>query len=143
MKYYYWLWIDFIRAAQKNDNSEIEARIYALVFLSMAFCFNIFILIGTFESLFGVQFHWDIQEFSSKKLNSLASFIFNFYLLPFLLNYVLVIRKYRWKKIRVKYGDTDSGKIHLGKGRYSLMYFVLSAISFVLFVVVAGLMRHS
>lgn len=142
MKFYYWLWIDFISAAQNHDNSETEARFYALVFLSMALCFNIFVLIGALEFFFDVQLHWDIQKFNSKKINSLASFLVNFYLLPLILNYFLAVRTNRWKRIKAKYEYDVFGKIHLGKGRYSFKYILLSIVVWLIFVIYFGLLKH-
>jgi len=107
MKFYYLIFIDAVAAGTRNDHSENEAKFITLVYLSMVMSFNLLILREMFYLFSSIRIEFIIESFGEGKLNTLINYL-TIYLIPLLLfNYLMVIRKNRWKLIKEKYSAQD------------------------------------
>jgi len=112
---YYSLWVDSIVSSRKNLPKEKDWKFSLLTFISMLNALNLSVILIWVGYLFNVNVIWvKIEMFPGTMLNSFASFFIQFSL-PFVgLNYFLIFRRNRYKKLIAKYPDR--------KGKLALIY---------------------
>jgi len=160
MKYYYLLFIDAVTAIMNNNGqTENFARFWALIYVSMAMSFNLLILREIIYLLSSVRLEFSIEDIGEGKLHSLINYIVIYFSPPILINYFLVIRNSKWKKIIKLYSPQDEDILHFNKfmpdsviseirkksntvnGMLALSYFLVSLGGFFIYGVVHAIIN--
>lgn len=108
MKYYYLLFIDAVTALKTNSEySQNGAKFWTLIYVSLAMSFNLFIILHIFYILTSFRFELSIDSLGQGRLRSLINYLVIYFSPPLLINYLLVLRKNKWKKITHNYSPQD------------------------------------
>ena len=136
MKIYYEIWADgLIRLKSRPENKEFW-KVYGMVFMTLSMSINFLVIITLIEKhVIGFDFYdIDTSVISNDKLSSLVSFLLQYALPCFLINYFLIFYKDRYLKI-MKESKNGSGKLFLTYFISSLaLPFVLLLIGFLFFM---------
>lgn len=122
MNLFYRIWVDCIIKARSVPSNKNDWKLFTMFFMTMAMALNL----GTVLSI--IQLHilgyvfYDINFsiFPGEKLNNLLSFFTLYITVPLLINYFLIFRKNRFKKLLQCYKYSN--------GRLFLSYFIGSVL---------------
>ena len=114
-KIYYSIWSDCIKKIQTVPSSKKRWRFYTLTVMSLLMALNfMFVMMVIQNSTLGVHYFYklNIDIFPDTKLDAFLSFFILFMLPMLVINYILIIRNDRYKKIIDMY-PTQNGKLFL------------------------------
>lgn len=139
MNLYYILWFDLIRKAINEKRfTNVNKTIWiwkSLIFVSIAMALNLVLLMLLFEKyVVGYYFYHLKFDFLPQRINNIFTYLI-LYIFPFLfLNYLLIFRKDRYKKIINKYRYYN--------GNLFLCYYIFSMMLPVILVLIAIIYYH-
>jgi len=160
MRYYYLLFVDAVTALKINsDYSENEAKLWALVYISIAMSFNLLILNNIVYLLTLFRIEVQINGIGEGRLHSLLNYLILYLIPPLIINFLLNFRKNKWKKVTHNYSPQDEVIIWFNSfmpesiltklkrksvdvnGVFFMTYCALSMISVFLYGVTYGILR--
>lgn len=116
---YYLIWVDCIQRAKKQSINKENWQTITMIFMTLPMSANFVLLMTILEKKVIHEYFYKIDfSFLSIRINNLLSYLFLFILPCFLINYLLIFRKGRYKNLLVKY-RYYGGKIFLA-------YFLIS-----------------
>jgi hypothetical protein len=109
MRLFYLIWVDIIIKAKNQPVNKNNWQFMTLAYMTVVMALDLFFIITYLESLLGYYFY-DIKiPIIPEKIGDPISFVILFVGPPLLLNYLLIFRNQRYKKLIRKY------KYHEGK----------------------------
>lgn len=130
IKIYYKIWVDCIVKIRSQPNNKDSWWWQSFVLMTMAMILNIYVsllLLVATEVITKIPIAIKIDVFSGTKLDSLLTFLLQFFLPIGLLNYFLIFYKKKYKKLIEKYEYKN--------GRLFLTYFIFSTCILVLLII--------
>ena len=102
---YYRIWVDCITKATSIPANKDNWKFLTMVFMTIAMALDIALILSIVQlHIIGHTFY-DIKFniFPGEKLNSALSFLSLFFLIPLILNYLLIFRNSRYEMLLKKY----------------------------------------
>lgn len=121
---YYKIWVDTIVSINKKPQRKNDWKFYSMFFMTILTALNLITIIMWLGYLGIKTLYIKIDVFPGDILDSFASFIIEFALPCFFVNYFLIFFKNRYKKLTEKYGDR--------KGKFFLAYLFCSIAIFII-----------
>jgi len=117
--FYYRIWVDCIKRVKMQPENKGDWQTITMFFMTMSMSAN-FVLLMTFleKSVFKYYFYKVDFSFLPKRLNNLLAYLFLFILPCLMINYFLIFRKKRYKKLIQKYPYYN--------GKLFITYFTIS-----------------
>lgn len=109
---YYKIWVDIIIGIKKNPQHKNDWKYFSMFFMTILTSLNLMTIIMWLGYFDIKTFLIEIEALPGTMLDSFVSFIIQFALPCFILNYFLIFHKERYKKLVEKY-TYRKGKVFL------------------------------
>jgi hypothetical protein len=104
LKLYYKIWVDCILSGMRQPNNRRNVLIKSMIFMSIAMVFNLFFFMILLQKYVLKTDFYNIRISSSSKYINTFFSVLSLYILPtVILNYFLIIRNDRYKKLLKKF----------------------------------------
>ncbi len=112
MNLYYMIWVDGILKAKSIPANKDNWKSMTLISISMAMALNIATIMSIIQLRFVGYVFYDISFniFPGEKLNNALSFFLLYFIVPLIINYLLIFRNSRYEKLINNYKHYD-GKL--------------------------------
>ena len=122
MNLYYKIWVDGIVKLRSRPQNAGLWKFFSMTFMSMAMALNIMVVMAILQRniLHRNFYELKIDIFSGTKLEVFVSFFILFLFPPLLINYLLIFRENRYKRLIKKYKN-HNGKLFVRYFLSSLM----------------------
>ena len=127
LKIYYKIWVDAIFKIKSNPELKKSWKFYATIYMAMVMALNLwfFSFLALTFKLKIPYYPFEINIFSSNKINSFISF-FASYLLPILVaNYFFIFWQNKYEKLLLLYKHQD--------GKLFSRYFLVSILAYIFY----------
>lgn len=119
---YYRIWIDCLKRARLQPASKHNWYVGSMIFMTMAMAFNLVVIMTILEKyVFHFYFYKINVPFFPVYVNNVFSYIFLFIFPCAAINYLLIFRNKKYKKLLKRYPYYD--------GKLFVTYFLLSMMS--------------
>jgi len=132
MRLFYLIWVDFILKFRSQPANKNNWQFMTFAYMTVVMSLDFFFIITYLESLLGYYFYDLKIPIIPQKIGDPLSFVILFVGPPLLLNYMLIFRNQRYKKLISKYKllhfclhGYDGYNNHCAKHEYLMKYLIL------------------
>lgn len=130
---YYRIWVDCIRRAKMQSGNKESWQTITMIFMTLSMSANFILVMTIFEkSVFKTYFYKIDFSFLPTRINNALAYLFLFILPCIIINYLLIFRNKRYKKLLLKYRYYN-GKLFLAYFSISMLLPIVLLWIYILF----------